>query len=548
MAFDSPIWLALLLPWAALTLWLLLWRRARMHVPFLALWRGEVPEPPPAAQRQFNLPPLYLLAALATMLLAILASARPVLTRAGATDDTPMTLILDRGVTMTGNKFDETVARAVSVLRARFGPGPLTLVDAASGDTTETVRANLSAARSMETPELRDTRQSVRQAVRRALARQSRGPIVVLSDHMLADDPRVVQFAPAKPLSNVGIARIAAREQPRPQVMVTLRNDSSLSDAIILVRSGNEEKRLAVELPPRGTEKNYFLDLDHLSRTIDAELRVDGDELPIDNVAYLVRRRAWPKVEVRGDVPAEVRRVAEAYSRARPAGEGSATVAVSDTPMDGPSVVVTRGAVSDTADAKLVVADHAVTASVNWADAHLRPVDVPADAGWTNLVTAGAKALVAARESPARQVRVSIDSSDFARTPAFVIFWTNLLDWVGSGNVAAGATAETFSAGSAILPDRSWVPTTGRFGDPGIYARGDGTLAAVNVDPVIIDPPVASNAHAKLDALKPREHGGLQLAPWLALAALACLLAAAALWPRGRRNSALTAFSAPRTV
>jgi hypothetical protein len=132
-----------------------------------------------------------------------------------------------------------------------------------------------------------------------------------------------------------------------------------------------------------------------------------------------------------------------------------------------------------------------------------------------------------------------METGDFARTPAFVVFWTNILDWTGSGG------AESFSAGSVTVPDQDWTPTTGRAGEPGIYSRADGVLRAVNVAPVTIDPPVTSNWQAKLAKLKPRDQGGLQLAPWLELAALTCVLAALVAWPRRR---GLTAFSAPRTV
>jgi hypothetical protein len=50
MYFTSPIWLALLVPWAGVSVWLLWGRRDRTNVPFLKLWRGPVESP--RAQRQ----------------------------------------------------------------------------------------------------------------------------------------------------------------------------------------------------------------------------------------------------------------------------------------------------------------------------------------------------------------------------------------------------------------------------------------------------------------------------------------------------------------
>src|SRR5438128_2615151 len=100
MTFAAPMFLLGLVPWAAVAVWLLLGQRQTSAVPFLDLWQAT-PDAPPRARRHVHLPPLAILAALAAMLLAICAAARPVWrsTRAGRM----VTVVLDRGVTMSSD-------------------------------------------------------------------------------------------------------------------------------------------------------------------------------------------------------------------------------------------------------------------------------------------------------------------------------------------------------------------------------------------------------------------------------------------------------------
>ena len=79
MVLISPLWLLGLLPWAGVTAWLLWGRRQRTLVPFLPLWRG--PAPVPRAKRSVQLPPAAVIFAILSMLLAVLAAARPAIAR-----------------------------------------------------------------------------------------------------------------------------------------------------------------------------------------------------------------------------------------------------------------------------------------------------------------------------------------------------------------------------------------------------------------------------------------------------------------------------------
>ena len=135
MFFASPIWLALLLPpWAAVAAWLIWSRRGEWRdVPFLALWR-ERGEDSPREKREFRPPPIALVAAMMAVLLAIVASARPRIGWTSPLDGPHITIILDRGVTMSvGDRRAEVVQAAEGTLKAAFGLGPTSFVAVPDG-------------------------------------------------------------------------------------------------------------------------------------------------------------------------------------------------------------------------------------------------------------------------------------------------------------------------------------------------------------------------------------------------------------------------------
>src|SRR4051794_10552368 len=93
MVWIFPIWLFGLLPWAAATLLLLVARRPRQNIPFLHLWKTDMPRE--AHRRHFSLPPIAILLGLLAALLAILAAAGPGLRGHGS----GLTLVIDTGAT-----------------------------------------------------------------------------------------------------------------------------------------------------------------------------------------------------------------------------------------------------------------------------------------------------------------------------------------------------------------------------------------------------------------------------------------------------------------
>ncbi|MEA2735944.1 MAG: hypothetical protein QOE14_2395, partial [Humisphaera sp.] len=408
MFFASPIWLALLLPpWAAAAVWLMWSRRGeRTNVPFIELWRDGTAESP-REKRQFRPPPIALIAALAAVLLAIIASARPKLEVGSAGEGPLVTVVLDRGVTMAaGDRIAEVIAAARPVVLEAFGEGPTDLVEVPKGTSQRVNRSAWSQVASRATPTQEQTRDAVQFAVQQALAKTD-GPIVVLSDQPIRDDPRVVQIAPSKPLQNVAIEKFVVRESPRPQAMVTVVNYSDQPRATVRVRSG--ERTLverAIDLPRApGGEATVFLDLPSLDSSAVAEIEA-ADDLAIDNIAHAKRQRSFPSIEVRAPVPAEVRRVAEAYAKARSAHQTSVTIAIVDEnsiASDFPIAIVSTSAASGGGGA-VIVAAHPVSAGVDWADAKLQAADVPPGENWRAIVSVGGRGVVAVRESPQRQV------------------------------------------------------------------------------------------------------------------------------------------------
>src|SRR4051812_22762346 len=120
MTFTTPILLLALIPWAAVAAWLLMNRRVSNSVPFLDLWRGA--SDAPRMSRRFHPPPLPLLSLLLSALFAILAAAGIMLTFVHASGARTVTVIVDRGITMSAaQRRDETIEAARAALLEQFG-------------------------------------------------------------------------------------------------------------------------------------------------------------------------------------------------------------------------------------------------------------------------------------------------------------------------------------------------------------------------------------------------------------------------------------------
>jgi hypothetical protein len=520
MAFLSPIWLFCLLPWAVLVA-LLLWRIPKqIDVPFIELWQGANL---PRQARSRRLPPVSVMAALLAVLLAILAATGPVL----KTRDSHATIILDRGITMSASagRMDEAItlaAKAGSWDSVEFIPIPSEPIATRDGDWEDIARGLSRTAL--------DTREPLITAIQSRLAHAS-GPVIVITDQAIPNnDPRLVQIVPSTPLSNVSIVHASARLSPSPAVMIRLRNQSGEKRATIRV----DEVDHPIDLPPRDGEKTYFFDLKDSKQMM--HVRVEApDDLAIDDEAWLVRDRTWPAIEPRSPLSPELTRMIEVYVNTRPsAGDSRIVIASSEQELgDDPGVVVSNG--FDIAG-ELSAITHPITANVaafspspgtpgeGWGEGSSSS---SSNVAWTPVVVAGGKSIVSFREEDVRQVRVDFISPEFARTPDFVILWTNILDWISQGD-----SMYTAMPVRQLAPE--WMPVKPPAGDywPGVYRRSDGALLAMNALDVRIEPHLKGDSRSKIDRLHFEGDGARSLSKILLMACFLAIFIAIFSWPR----------------
>ena len=283
------------------------------------------------------------------------------------------------------------------------------------------------------------------------------------------------------------------------------------------------------------------------------------DASEADNRAWLVREGAWPAVEPAGAV-GQLQRLIEAYKAVRPPGEGSrrVRVATDDATADAetPAVFVYpsfgAGGASDTRVTR--VAPHPVTDAVKDWPALALPLGTtrPPPAGWTPVLWAGDRPVVAVRETPARQVWVAIDTNRWSDRPEYGAFWAATFDWAGQGGdryvsyLLEDWDPDWRPVGRAELPADN---VSGL--QPGVYERADGMRRAFNVPALRPSPLPAgpSDWREKFESASARAATGpgrLDFGPVLILAALGCLALASFTWRR-RTPPTLTALSAART-
>ena len=550
MSFTSPIWLLGVLPWAGLALWLLQARRQRVGVPYLALWHSNLAVPPPRRRMQ-SIPPAILLMLLAA-LMAILVAARPTINRADSGGQTPVTLIVDRGLTMSakGNaevRYLEAARAMFDALPAGERSRPVELFPVPGAGPIQTTFADCLKSLSSIAPTAWDTKDLLLGSIGAHLAATS-GPVLVISDASLAARDRLIQISPGSIVHDAGIVLLAARDLPVAQVMVRVRNQSDLKAASIVLKCDGREERQAIELPPRNNTADYFFDPPDLGTVVSAELVVN-DNLPADDRAWLVREGNRPAIEAATALPPELRRLIDAYQHSRPATDGSSHLTIvgsaAQLPSSAPAVLVpTAPAGTASISGAIQAAAHPVTAHVAW-DQMPMPLDVDGDApaGWTPLVSINSRPIVAVRPDGPRQLWVGFTSPGWSTMPDFVVFWTNVFDWAGGGGASfVGHPLADWSP--------EWKPIEPGKGEagmwPGLYRRSDGALRAFNPPDVIFPPPLHADWKNQLAALGSNSHL-LDLSGPLIVAAAACIVLASLCW-KPRREPAGAVRDIPVSV
>jgi hypothetical protein len=536
MALASPIWLLALIPWGAMTLWLLQARRARVAVPYLPLWESNAAVPPP--RRKMQSLPLAVLLALLAALLGVLAGARPTIRWAGAGEQTPVTVIVDRGLRMSAQdngepRYLEAAGAMINALPAFERSRPVELFPVPGSAPIQTTFADCAKALGSVPPTARDTRDVLAGSIAARLGATS-GPVVVITDAAIAARDRLIQVSPGSVVHDAGIALLAARDLPVPQVMVRVRNQSDLKAASIVVSCDDRKERQTVELPPRNGTRDYFFTPPRLGTVVSAELVVK-DDLPADDRAWLVREGNRPAIEAATALPAELRRLIDAYQRSRPATDGSSRLAIVGAPAQLPSsapAVLIASAPAASISGAIQAAAHPVTAHVAW-DQMPMPLGIAgeAPAGWTPLVSVNGRPIVAVRPDGPRQLWVGFTAPSWPTMPDYVVFWTNVFDWAGGGG--ASFTGHPLADWSPEWkPAEPGIAEAGMW--PGLYRRSDGALRAFNPPDVVFAPPPHTDWKNQLAALGGSSHS-LDVSGRLLVAAAACIVLASLCWKRRRK-------------
>ncbi len=547
MFFAAPWWLIGLAPWGAMAVWLLRGRRRRVRVPFVIFWKdAERTEPP---RRGFQWPPAWVVLAMLGALLAIVGAGRP--HSRWPAGSQPITIIVDRGITMSaGNepRFRQ-VARQVEEQLANELPSwtSVELIDVPGSETIARVNNWRPQVDAMPMTAY-DTRDALIAMVHQKL-KESIGMVIAISDQPIdISDPRLIQCPSSTPVDAILITRLAARDKPAAQIMVELLNESARSKATVQITTDDQSSSRAVDLPPRGQRANYFFDPKSLADRLEASI-IDGGA-PANNHAWLVREGSYPKIQIETTLDPAIQRMIDVYSRNRPPTNGAETVRVcgslQDLPDDGTGIIVypSRETVrfQSLSFASHPILEHVDLKSIS---ADGLTISLAAPQGWTPLISMGDRILAAYRTVPHRAVWIGFDSPAWERTPDFVIFWANLLDWVGSGGqgYVSHPLTEVNPAWQMITaPGLSPSPPSGEW--PGLYKNPiDGQTMAVNA-PVIETKPFIDNTWPnRLSAALEDGSHGFDLTR--VLLAIALLFGLSAVLTVHRSN--LTPYNAGRT-
>jgi hypothetical protein len=546
MEWLSPIWLVALVPWAGVALWLFQGRRPPVGIPYLRLWHGPVPLRHP--KRKLRTIPIAVATALLATLLAILAAAKPAIRSLRSSDETPLVLIIDRGLSMSARsegrtRYEEAARALARTIDPRDASRPVELIAVPEDAPIRTTLADCAGRVAALPPTGRDTSRSIAEVVNAQLA-SSVGPVLVVTDQSLPAGARVIQIPPERRVEDVGVVTLAARAEPTPQVMVRVRNQSSLTSCTLELSTSPDTIKQSIDLPARGGMRDYFFNPARLGAVVSARI-LPQDDVPANDQAWLVREGEAPRIEVRAPVSAALERLIGAYHRSRPATDESARLLVvgrsADLPADAPGVIIGR-ADQDAQSAAAQVVAHSVTAHVDWG--HLpMPIRLAGEppAGWTTLVQIGGRAAVAVPPEPARQVWVGFDADAWSSTPDFVVFWTNVFDW------ASGAR-RAWLARRVKEWTPEWNPTDSAGGAsglwPGLYRRSDGALRAFNAPDVSFAPPPRTDWQSRISRL---EEGStrLELSRVLLVVAALALAISAAIWKPAARSAQVAEIPAP---
>jgi hypothetical protein len=132
---------------------------------------------------------------------------------------------------------------------------------------------------------------------------------------------------------------------------------------------------------------------------------------------------------------------------------------------------------------------------------------------------------------------VGVESDNWPRDSAFVIFWSNVFDWLGHGGAEpyVAEPVQPLDGEWHRLDDLSGPRATDVEPAPGVWGRADGALRALNRIDVKLDPPPPSDWRAKLAALPRSVSARSDLSKTALLVALCAALIASLTWGSVKR-------------
>ncbi|MDR7415423.1 MAG: BatA and WFA domain-containing protein [Armatimonadota bacterium] len=582
---PSALWWLASIPFLVL-LYLLRPRRTEVVVPSLLLWQRSAREllvRRPVRRLERN---LLLLLQILAVCAASLALARPRLLLPGGVG-ADVAVVMDLSLSMQTRDLPpsrfEAARRGAQELLARVGPGhAAALLGAARtprlirplGPPSEALRA-------LRELEPTDGEADLEGAVQlaRALARPGRS----LEVHVFSDRPvpGAVAHLFGGAARNLGLVEILAypRGPGRLRVVLRVRNDTSAPSHVPLGVwvDGKEVWRAPVDLAAGG-ERVVRLDVPE-GEVVEGRL-LGRDDLPADDRRIALGRRPLPTVLVVGRSPAfflealramGVREVARTDSpdpwqwppsdvvivdrvpvRALPPGNA---LLVRTVPKNLP--VQVAGIVREPRVVRFH-RTHSLLRFVDLSEVRIRDaLALETRAG--EVLAEGAGPLVWAYESGTHRVVLlafDLTGSDLGLRPAFPIFLSNVLDWLGgpSRSVVQAGEVLTFPAGGhpeawleGPLGPRRLLAVAGVFRTPpldraGIYRlrTGSGTVRTVAVQPAAERRPLAPPPTASLPSFRPEETraGGRDLSREFLWVLLGLLVGEWALFLRQRGSAA----------
>lgn len=550
MAVDNPLSLLLLVPLAALVIYLLRGRGKPAYVPHLPLWDVTRFQP---AKRRFRAPPLSIVFALLAIFWLILASAgisiplrHPGIER--------MTIVIDRGLSMSAGKptrFQEVLSR----------PEIQSLI--ASGAKVVFVPPWHGAPASAPPTAIVDP-----EAIRRAVALQLKArssDVVLISDEPLQIGAgRVLRIAPRIP-PTISIERFAVRQGKRSQAMVSIRNQSSFQHAVLTIDSGPSESSSRIDLPATGGTRNFFIDLASVSEVISAKISSAAAPAP-DNPAWLVRHSAWPILRVVSAVPPDLQRMVDVYTRLRaPSGDSRPIYIGSDpenVPADRPAIILApnMSLPVDPAIIEQISPPPGLPLHFSSESWHDMQISLHPPSGWRTILESSGHAILALQDHLPQRIWIGFWSNQMTRSADFVLFWSNLFGYLNESEpiYASQACAPLARGWRRIQPsDAGGVDDApGLF--PGVYRSSDGELVALDAPPMPISLAASDELtsaiplEAQLSHLSSTGQARRRLGWMLVILSLGSVLMAAMLWPRMSASPRgdggfLTAFLPHRT-